>query len=37
MLLLTFHKEQLKTPNDLDGNTGMSRITNKLESSLDLI
>ena len=33
--LVTLHEEQLKTPNALDGNAGMSLITNKLESSLD--
>ena len=30
------HEKQLKTPNALDGKAGMSLITNKLESSLDL-
>ena len=34
--LLILHAEQLKTPNALDGKTGMSLITNKLETSLDL-
>ena len=34
--LLILHEEQLKTTNALDGNAGMSLITNKLESSLDL-
>ena len=34
--LLILHEEQLKTPNALDGNAGMSLISNKLESSLDL-
>ena len=34
--LLILHEEQLKTPNVLDGKAGMSLITNKLESSLDL-
>ena len=34
--LLILHEEQLKTPNALDGNAGVSLITNKLESSLDL-
>ena len=34
--LLILHEEQLKTPNALDGKAGMSLITNKLESSLDL-
>ena len=34
--LVILHEEQLKTPNALDGNAGMSLITNKLESSLDL-
>ena len=34
--LAILHEEQLKTPNALDGNAGMSLITNKLESSLDL-
>ena len=34
--LVILHGEQLKTPNALDGNSGMSFITNKLESSLDL-
>ena len=33
--LVILHEEQLKTPNALDGNAGMSLITNKLESSLD--
>ena len=34
--LSILHKEQLKTPHALDGKAGMSPITNKLESSLDL-
>ena len=34
--LLILHEEQLRTPNILDGKAGMSLITNKLESSLDL-
>ena len=34
--LLILHEEQLKTPNALDGKAGMSLITNKLESLLDL-
>ena len=34
--LVIIHKEQLKTPNALDGNAGMKLITNKLECSLDL-
>ena len=33
--LLILHEEQLKTPNALNGNAGMS-LTNKLECSLDL-
>ena len=34
--LLILHEEQLKTPNALDGNAGMSLINKKLESSFDL-
>ena len=34
--LLIFQEEELRTPNILDGKAGMSLITNKLESSLDL-
>ena len=34
--LLMLHEEQLKTPNALDGNAGMSLITNNFESSIDL-
>ena len=34
--LVILHEEQLKTPNVLDGDAGMSLITNKLEFSLDL-
>ena len=30
------HEEQLKTPDTLDENAGMSLITNKSESSLDM-
>ena len=34
--LLILHEKQLKTPNISDGNAGVSLITNKLESSLNL-
>ena len=34
--LLMLHEEQLKTPSALDGNAGMSLITNNFESSIDL-
>ena len=34
--LSIIHEKQLKTPNALDGKAGMSLITNKLQSSLDL-
>ena len=34
--LLILQEEELRTPNILDGKAGMSLITNKLESSLDL-
>ena len=34
--LVILLQEQSKTPNALDGNAGMSLITNTLESSLDL-
>ena len=34
--LLMLHEEQLKTPNALEGNAGMSLISNNFESSTDL-
>ena len=34
--LLILQEEELRTPNILDGKAGMSLITSKLESSLDL-
>ena len=34
--LLILQEEELRTPNILDGKAGMSLITKKLESSLDL-